>query len=118
MRYLAELMWNPDALLFNPHIDWRVINARTLAAATGKGARRSEIRLILDETGDPIRAEADDRPPIDNGQLVPCPWFARGRNYRSIGGRRLPTLGEAGWILDGKEFVYFRAHIVSWSLDQ
>jgi hypothetical protein len=117
MRYLAELMWNPDALLFNPHIDWRVINARTLAAATGKGARRSEVRLILDEGGDPVRAEADDRTRVDDGVPAPCPWFAHGRDYRTVGGRRLPTLGEAGWIVGGKEFTYFRARVTSWLLD-
>jgi hypothetical protein len=34
MRYLADLMWNPDALLLNRWLDWRVINVRTLAVAT------------------------------------------------------------------------------------
>jgi hypothetical protein len=52
MRYLAELMWNPDAILFNPQLTWRVLDARTLAVATGEGARRCEVRLILNEDGD------------------------------------------------------------------
>ena len=33
MRYLAELMWNPDALLLNRQLEWRVLNTRTLAVA-------------------------------------------------------------------------------------
>jgi hypothetical protein len=54
MRYLAELPWIPDALLFNTQLSWRVIDTRTLAVATGKGARRSEVRITLNEAGDPI----------------------------------------------------------------
>ena len=118
MRYLAELMWNPDALLLNRQLDWRVIDKRTLSVAIGEGARRSEIRLILDEAGNPVRAEADDRPRAEGSVSKPCPWFARGGDYQTIGGRRIPTRGEAGWILDGVEFVYFRGRIESWSLEQ
>jgi hypothetical protein len=40
----------------------------------------------------------------------------RGKDYRSIGGRRIPMQGEAGWILDGVEFIYFRGRIESWSV--
>jgi hypothetical protein len=117
MRYLAELPWAPDALLFNPQLDWRVINANTLAVATGKGARRCELRLILNEAGDPVRAEADDRPRAEGQALTPRPWFARCSNFQMIGSRRVPTQGEAGWILDGREFVYWRARIEQWSLE-
>ncbi len=49
MRYLAELMWNPDAILFNRQLTWHVLDAHTLAVATGEGGRRCEVRLILDE---------------------------------------------------------------------
>ena len=77
MRYLAELMWNPDALLLNRQLDWCVLTARTLAVATGEGSRRCETRLILDAAGDVIRIEADDRP-RQNGRVVTnCPWFGR-----------------------------------------
>ncbi|MGO9360776.1 MAG: DUF6544 family protein [Xanthobacteraceae bacterium] len=115
MRYLAELIWAPDAMLLNRRLDWRVIDARTLAVATGAGARRCEVRLLLDEAGDPVRVEADDRPRQDRGVVTPTPWFCRGRDFRAIGGRRIPTAGEAGWIVDGVEFIYWRARIESWA---
>jgi len=115
MRYLAELMWNPDALLFNRSLDWRVIDPRTLAVATGDGARRGEVRLILDEAGDLVAMEADDRPRQDGARLVPTPWFGRGGAFRTLGGRLIPTEAEVGWILDGEEFVYWRGRIESWS---
>ena len=117
MRYLAELMWNPDALLFNSRLDWRVLGARTLGVATGAGGRRSEVRLLLDEAGDVARVEADDRPRLVGDASIPTPWFGRGTDYQRLGGRRLPMKGEVGWVLDGAEFVYWRGQIESWSLE-
>jgi len=118
MRYLAELMWAPDAMLVNPQLDWQVINEHTLAVATGEGARRCEIRLILDESGDPIRVEADDRPYMEGSSFTARQWFGRGGDYRMVNGRRIPTRGEVGWILDGVEFVYGRFRIESWLLEE
>jgi len=110
-------MWAPDAVLCNRQLDWRVIDPGTLAVATGAGPRRSEVRLILDEAGDPVRAEADDRPRLDAGVTIPSAWFGRGADFRIVNGRRIPTRGEAGWIVDGVEFIYWRGRIVSWSLE-
>ena len=115
MRYLAELIWNPDAILLNHQLTWRVVNGRTLAVATGEGARRCEVRFNLDEAGDPIRMEADDRPRQDGRVATNGPWFGRCGGYQIIGGRRIPTLAEAGWLIDGVEFIYWRGHIASWS---
>jgi hypothetical protein len=117
MRYLSELIWNPDALLLNRQLNWRVLDDRTLAVGTGKGARRCEIHLILDESGDMIGMEANDRPRQDGRIVRACPWFGRAGDYRTIGGRRIPTQAEAGWLLDGLEFIYWRGRIVSWSLE-
>jgi len=116
MRYLAELMWNPDAILVNRQLDWRVIDARTLAVATGAGERRSEVRLLLDRDGDIARIEADDRPRAEGRDLVARPWFGRGSDFRVIDGRRIPFKAEAGWIIDGAEFVYWRGEIATWSM--
>jgi hypothetical protein len=117
MRYLSELIWNPDALLLNRQLDWRVLDAHTLAVATGKGTRRCEVRLILDESGDMIGMEADDRPRQDGRIITACPWFGRCGDYRVIGGRRIPTQAEAGWRLDGVEFTYWHGRVASWSLE-
>ena len=117
MRYLSELMWNPDALLFNRQLEWRVVDAHTLAVTVGEGARRSEVRLILDAGGELVRVEADDRPRLDGGEVSTCPWFGRGNGYRMIGSQAHPDPGEAGWIIDGAEFIYWRGHVESWSAE-
>jgi hypothetical protein len=117
MRYLAELIWNPDAMLLNRQLDWRVLDVRTLAVATGEGARRCEIRMILNAAGDLMRMEADDRSRQSGRVTTNSPWFGRASDYRTIGGRRIPVQAEVGWLLDGDEFIYWRGHVESWSLN-
>jgi len=34
-----------------------------------------------------------------------------------VNGRCIPTLGEAGSIVDGIAFIYWRGRILSWSLE-
>lgn len=117
MRYLAELIWAPDAILSNPLLEWRVLDARTLAVAVGAGNRRGEVRLILDQRGDVARIEADDRPRTVGNAIQACPWFGRASDYRAIAGRRIPFQAEVGWIVDGNEFVYWRGSIETWSIE-
>jgi hypothetical protein len=114
MRYLGELMWNPDAILFNSHLQWRVANSRTLSVVAGDGPRRSEIRLLLDQSGDAVRFEADDRPRLEGSAFTRSAWFGRCWDYRTIRGRRIPLGAEAGWIVQGKEFIYWRGIIENW----
>jgi hypothetical protein len=39
-RYLAELAWNADAILFNHALEWRVLDQQRLLVAVGQGQRR------------------------------------------------------------------------------
>jgi hypothetical protein len=115
MRYLAELMWNPDAILFNREIVWRVIAPSVLAAGLGVGARYCEVRLHLDADGDACRISADSRPRAVGDHFVETPWCAEYSRYRTIGGRRLPSYGRVAWVIDGQEQVYWRGHLDTWT---
>jgi len=42
LRYLAELAWNPDAVLFNRELDWRVVDQDTLLVGAGGDAPRRD----------------------------------------------------------------------------
>jgi hypothetical protein len=82
---------------------WRIVEKRILSVATGDVPRRSEVRL-----------EADDRPPLEGNAFTRCGWFGRCWDYRTMGGRRIPFGAEAGWTVEGKEFVYWRGTIENW----
>lgn len=116
MRYLAELVWNPDAILFNRALDWRVLDRHRIVVETGAEERRCEVSFLLDEAGDIFRVEADDRPRLVGDKITPTPWFGRLGEWSVVEGRRVPLSAEVGWIVDASEFVYWRGKITNWSV--
>lgn len=117
MRYLAELPWSPDAILRNRALEWRALDDETLRVAAGAGASRGEIRLLLDQDGLIAAVEADDRPRLENGSAVERPWRGRFWDYREIEGRKIPMRGEAGWLLNEGEMIYWRGTIQHWTAE-
>jgi len=110
MRYLAELPWVPQAILHNPHLRWRAIDAATLAVSAGQGENAAEVTLTLDASGRVVAMYAPDR--SLNGQ--PTPWVGRFADYRRQDGLWLPFLGEVAWVVDGVEGVYWRGKVGRW----
>lgn len=111
MRFLAELAWNPDAIINMSALHWRQLDGRTvevLAATTGGTAT---VRLLFDAHGDLEGIEADDRPYLVGGKSVPMRWIGRFRDYAAFGSYRLPSYGEVAWVLPEGEFVYWRGAI-------
>ena len=47
LRYLAELPWNPDAILHNRSLGWAVLDAETIRVATGVGAERGDRKSVV-----------------------------------------------------------------------
>ena len=114
IRYLAELPWNPDAILHNPSLEWTVVSPRTIKVATGRGAGRAEVTFELDDSGLIRAGSAADRPYIDGARRLLRPWHGRFWDYREIDGRRVPMQGEVAWVLDGRDFIYWRGRIEAW----
>lgn len=94
LRYLAELPWSPDAILFNKSFDWTVLDAKTIKVATGVGAERGEVTFDLDENGLVVRAAAPSRFYAEKGGRVTAhPWHGRFWDYQPIAGRLMPRQG-------------------------
>jgi hypothetical protein len=114
MRYLAELPWNPDAILFNHKLDWVVVDQRTLRVGIGAGPVRAEVILALDDNGMVTRAGAAKRPRLEGKSYVFRPWWGRYWNYGPVGGRVLPMNGEVAWTIGETAFVYWRGEVIKW----
>lgn len=104
MRYLAELAWVPHAMLHNPGLSWREVDATTVEVSAEGADGPARIRLVF-EDGDIVRVEADDRPRAVAGGTVPTAWRGSFSDYRQIGGCRIPARAEAGWLLSTGPFV-------------
>lgn len=115
LRYLAELPWNPDAILANRSLEWTVLNTKTIKVATGLGAERGEVTFDLDDKGLVTRASAPSRLYVDKkGNKSTRPWQGRFWDYQRLEGRLIPGQGEVAWVLDSGEFVYWRGRILNW----
>jgi len=114
LRYLAELPWNPDAILLNRSLEWTVVDARTMKVATGRGDERGEVTFQLDEQGLVVRMSAPSRTYGAGAKAERRPWHGRFWDYQSIGGRFLPCSGEVSWVLDAGDFTYWRGRLLNW----
>ena len=108
MRYLAELVWAPQAMLYNSELSWRVVDETSVEVSAASPAGTARMRLLF-EGGDVVGFEADDRPRLANGRIIPTRWrgdagtIARSADIASLLGRlragacrrAISTTGEA-----------------------
>jgi hypothetical protein len=117
MRYLAELAWAPDAILYNHSLAWTVIDERTLRVSAGRQRGRGEVELRLDENGHIASVFAPDRPRREGHSFVERPWNGRFFDYRKHQRRWLPFAAEVGWTLEEQTFIAWRGEILDWRTD-
>ena len=110
MRYLAELVWVPQAILHNPTLRWQKLDATTLTVSTGVAETACTVTLTLDPQGRVASIYAPDR--SLNGQ--PTPWLGRFSDYHLQDGLWLPFGGEVAWVVNGVEGVYWRGKVGRW----
>ena len=111
MRYLAELPWNPDAILFDHALEWTVVSEHTIKVAIGSAETRAEITIGLDKAGLIETARAASRTFSADKRY---PWHGRFWDYQQMNGRRIPMQGEVAWVIDDKDFVYWRGKLECW----
>ncbi len=117
MRYLAELPWAPDAILGNGQLVWRLVAPREVSVAVDMPGGPASVRFLFDETGDISEMRADDRPVRgDDGAVTTREWRGFFREYRMIGGRRVPTEGEVGYVTDGVYAPYWKGRITGYEV--
>lgn len=115
LRYLAELPFNPDAILFDHELEWTIEGPHLIKVATGGGDARAEIRFGLDDSGLVETARAASRAYDNIGKRYP--WKGRFWDYQRVCGRLLPMQAEVAWEIDGVDFIYWRGLMRDWHPD-
>lgn len=113
MRYLAELPWAPEAILYNRALAWQRLSATEFEVSAESSGGLAAVRLQLNDEGDITQVDADDRPMGTGKESVPMPWRGTFWNYGEVGGFRMPRTGEVRWLLPEGDFVYWRGEITS-----
>lgn len=114
IRYLAELPLAPDAMLHNRDLDWREIDASTIAVTAGSGDTACEVVLGLGPDQRITSAFCANRAASATPPFAPMPWRCQFFDYRQQGGRWIPSAAQVGWVIDGKEDAYWKGRIERW----
>jgi hypothetical protein len=114
MRYLAEVAWAPDAILFNAALRWRSDGPDRLIVGAGTGHAEAEVSLTLDSDGRIASVFAADRPRGVKDAFTPTPWQGRFTDYHQHQGFWLPFSGEVSWTIGTGTFVYWEGRLTGW----
>jgi hypothetical protein len=107
MRYMAEVMWFPTALLPDQYRRWEAIDANTARLHMTLGETTAWIDYIFDEAGDILRNEG----PRWRGNDTAADkerWGGTVTAWGEFEGVRLPVQMDVAWYLDEGEFAYVR----------
>lgn len=115
IRYLAELPLLPDAMLHNRDLAWRELDASTLAVTAGAGDTACEVVFSLGPNKHIISAFCANRSASTTPSFASMPWRGVFANYRQQQGRWIPSSAQVGWVIDGKELVYWQGRIERWA---
>jgi len=114
-RYLAELPWAPDAILGNPALRWQTVAEDWVEVQAEVAGGPVEVRFRFDEAGDIVEVFAAARDATDDaGRPVQLPWQGYFRDYRMVGGRRIPTEAEVGYLRPEGFRPYWQGRITSY----
>ncbi|HET7585640.1 MAG TPA: DUF6544 family protein [Gemmatimonadaceae bacterium] len=112
MRYLAEAVWYPTALLPSALVRWDAIDEQSARATLRDGHTSVSLDFHFGADGTVERVSAPARPRTVRGATVPTPWEGRFRSYAEREGMRIPLEGEVAWMLPEGELPYWRGRIV------
>lgn len=117
LRYLAEAVWVPTALLPRHGVKWTAIDGgRALATLTDRSTSVSlEFRFGANGLVTEIYSPA--RPRIVGDRVLPTPWLGRWSHYERRQGMLVPTTGEVAWLLPEGALSYWRGRLVDVAYD-
>jgi hypothetical protein len=112
LRYLAEAVWFPTALLPSPRVRWEAIDGSRARVVLRDGPTEAALKVRFGADGLVESVCAPLRPRDTSGGLPPAPWLGRFRDYAWREGVQIPLAGEVEWHLPEGSFVYWRGRVL------
>ena len=117
LRFFAEAVWYPTALLPSQGVHWEVVDDTAARATLRDGA--TTVTLLFRFGGDSliesVRAEARGR--TIPGTTIPIPWECRLSSHELRDGMRIPLEGEAAYLLPEGPKSYYRGRVTKLSYE-
>jgi hypothetical protein len=115
--YLSDLVLLPPALLASDNLSWEAIDEHRARATLRDGELEVSGVFEVDDFGDVVAFETDERPWSGDGRPEQVLWRVRYAEHRAFGELNLPTKIAAEWQLDDTSFPYFRREIEAVEVD-
>jgi hypothetical protein len=111
MRFLAEAVWYPTALLPSQGVRWEALDGLSARATLTDGATTVALEVQFDTAGliSSVRTAARYR--TVHGVLVATPWHGRFWSYTVRDGICIPLEGEVAWDLPAGVWPYWRGRV-------
>ncbi|MES2582862.1 MAG: DUF6544 family protein [Pseudomonadota bacterium] len=111
IRYFAEGVWYPTALLPSQGVQWKAVDAHSAQATLTDGALTVNLLFVFNADGLVERIRSTERSALVDGVMVPMPWEVRLSKYQLRDGMRVPTEAEVAWIAASGPWPYWRGKI-------
>ena len=115
MRYFAEMVWYPTALLPSQGVRWEAVDDRSANAMLVDGPIALTMLFRFDEAGliTSVHADARGATKGKDGAMVMLPWECSLSGYQLREGMRVPTRGEVAWMRPEGRKSYFIGNLTS-----
>ena len=113
LRYLAEAVWMPTALLPSQGVTWTGLDDASARGTITCGATTVSLDFHFGADGLVERVFTSARPREVEGRFVPTPWQGRFRHYADVHGSRIPLRGEVAWLHPEGPRPYWRGRITA-----
>lgn len=108
VRYLAEAVWFPTALLPTQSVEWEAIDDHSARAILEHRNRVASLRFHFNDQNEVERVTTERYRQEDDAY---APWTGYFREYEERQGMQIPTDAEVEWNLPDDDLSYWRASI-------
>lgn len=112
MRYLAEAVWFPTALLPSQGVRWQAIDQNTALATLSDNETTVSLEFRFNEAGEVSGVFSPSRFRDVKGKYEPAAWAGEFWNYEERHGMRIPVEGKVEWQLVNENIPYWQGRIV------
>lgn len=111
IRYVAEAVWYPTALLPSQGARWKLVDAQTADATLTDGTITVTLRFVFNADGLVERISSTERSALVDGVMVPTPWDVRLGKYQTHSGMLVPQDAEVAWTPPTGRMPYWRGKV-------
>jgi hypothetical protein len=111
MRFFAEALWYPTALLPSQGVRWEAVDDRSAFATLNDGPISLTMLFRFNDDGLVESVRADARGRAVGKSIVMTPWEIQVSDYQERDGMRVPLRGEVAWIIPQGAKPYWRGEI-------